>query len=125
MKDIKLLQVIPSLESGGAEQGTIDVANYIAEQGYESFVASRRGRMLNQLNRKGVKHIDLPVHSKNPFAMFQNVKRIKNIILNNKINLVHVRSRAPAWSLFYASKYGCKTVSTFHNVYGHQNMFKN
>ena len=73
MKDLKLLQVIPSLESGGAEQGTIDVANYIAEQGYESFVASRSGRMLNQLNRKSVKHLDLPVHSKNPFVMLQNV----------------------------------------------------
>ena len=80
MKDLKLLQVIPSLESGGAEQGTIDVANYIAEQGHESFVASRSGRMLNQLNRKGVKHLDLPVHSKNPLVMLQNAKRIKNII---------------------------------------------
>jgi len=124
MKDLKLLQVIPSLESGGAEQGTIDVANYIAEQGYESFVASKSGRMLNQLNRRSVKHIDLPVHSKNPFIMLQNAKRIKNIILNNKINLVHVRSRAPAWSVHFARGNLCRSISTFHNVYGHQNFLK-
>jgi len=66
MKNLKLLQVIPSLESGGTEQGAIDVANYIAEQGSESFVASNSGRMLNQLNRKSVQHLRLPVHSKNP-----------------------------------------------------------
>ena len=124
MKDLKLLQVIPSLESGGAEQGTIDVANYIAEQGSESFVASSGGRMLNQLNRKSVQHLHLPVHSKNPFVIFKNIKRIKNVILNNKINLVHVRSRAPAWSVHFACYNLCRSISTFHNVYGHQNFFK-
>ena len=124
MKDLKLLQIIPSLESGGTEQGTIDVANYIAEQGFESFVVSSGGRMLNQLNRKSVQHLHLPVHSKNPFVMFNNIKRIKNIILNNKINLVHVRSRAPAWSVHFACYNLCQSISTFHNVYGHQNFLK-
>jgi len=124
MKDLKLLQVIPSLESGGAEQGTIDVANYIAERGLASFVTSSSGRMLNQLNHKSVKHIHLPIHSKNPFVMFQNIKRIKNIILSNKINLVHVRSRAPSWSVHFACDNLCQSISTFHNVYGHQNFLK-
>ncbi len=124
MKDLRLLQVIPSLESGGAEQGTIDVANYIGEQGYRSFVDSRSGKMLNQLNRKNVKHLDLPVHSKNPFVILQNAKKIKNIILTNKINLVHVRSRAPAWSVHIACDNLCRSISTFHNVYGHQNFLK-
>ena len=73
MKDLKLLQIIPSLESGGTEQGTIDVANYIAEQGFESFVVSSGGRMINQLNRKSVQHLHLPVHSKNPFVIFNNI----------------------------------------------------
>ena len=124
MKNLKLLQVIPSLESGGTEQGAIDVANYIAEQGSESFVASNSGRMLNQLNRKSVQHLRLPVHSKNPYVIFKNIKRIKNIILNNKINLVHVRSRAPAWSTRFACYNLCRSISTFHNVYDHQNFLK-
>ena len=124
MKDLRLLQIVPSLESGGVEQGTVDVANYIAEKGFKSIVASRGGRMLAQFNQKGVQHINLPVHSKNPLVIFKNIKRIQNIILNNKINLVHVRSRAPAWSVHYAKKNFCQSVSTFHNVYGYQNLFK-
>ena len=124
MEDLKLLQIVPSLESGGVEQGTIDVANYIAEQGSKSYVASSGGRMLNQFNRRGVEHFSLPVNSKNPFFIFQNIKKIKNIIIKNNINLVHVRSRAPAWSTYYASKKICKSISTFHNVYGHQNSIK-
>ena len=124
MKELRLLQVLPSLKSGGVEQGTIDVANYIADKGFQSFVVSSGGRMLTQFNRSDVQHITLPVHSKNPLVIFQNIKRIKNIILKNKINLLHVRSRAPAWSAHYASKNICSSISTFHNVYGHQNLFK-
>ena len=124
MKDLKLLQVVPSLESGGVEQGTIDLANYISKKGYCSIVVSNGGRMLNQLNSKKVQHFKLPVHSKNPLIIYKNIKKIKKIILNNKINLVHVRSRAPSWSVYYASKNICRSVSTFHNVYGYQNLFK-
>ena len=124
MKDLRLLQIVPSLESGGVEQGTIDVANFIADNGYNSFITSNGGRMLALINKKNIKHINLPVHSKNPLIMFKNIKQIENIIKMNHINLVHVRSRAPAWSLFYASKYGCKTVSTFHNVYSSENFLK-
>ena len=83
MKDLRLLQVTPSLESGGVEQGTIDVANYIAEKGFQSIVVSSGGRMLGQLRQNQVKHFNLPVHSKNPLVIYQNIKKIKNIILNN------------------------------------------
>ena len=124
MKDLRLLQIVPSLESGGVEQGTIDVANYVADKGFCSIIASSGGRMLNLLHRKNIQHIYLPAQAKNPFVIFNNVKRIENIIKKNKINIVHVRSRAPAWSLHFAAKYGCTTVSTFHNIYGHQNFFK-
>ena len=124
MKELRLLQVVPSLESGGVEQGTIDLANYIAKQGFKSIVVSNGGRMLPFLNLKEVQHFKLPVHSKNPLIIFKNIKKIKKIILNNNINLVHVRSRAPSWSVRFASKNICRSVSTFHNVYGHQNLFK-
>ena len=75
MKDLRLLQIVPSLESGGAEQGTIDTANYIAEQSLPSIVVSNGGRLLVQLRRNKIKHIRLPVHSKNPLIIFQNIKR--------------------------------------------------
>ena len=64
MEDLKLLQIIPSLESGGAEQGAVDVANYIALKGLDSFIASSGGKMLPQLNRKQVCHFTLPLNSK-------------------------------------------------------------
>ena len=124
MKDLRLLQIVPSLESGGVEQGTIDVANYIAGKGFKSVIVSNGGKMITHLNNKIVNHINLPVHSKNPYVIFKNIKKIRKIILNNNINLIHVRSRAPAWSAYYANKKYCKSVSTFHNIYGHQNFLK-
>ena len=90
MEDLKLLQLIPSLESGGAEQGTIDVANYIASKGLESFIASSGGKMTSQLNRKQVRHISLPLQSKNIITMFANGNKLKEVIAKNNINLVHV-----------------------------------
>ena len=82
MEDLKLLQIIPSLESGGAEQGTVDVANYIASKGLNSFIASSGGIMLQQLNRTKVHHITLPLHSKNIFTMFRNIKKRKMKYIN-------------------------------------------
>ena len=124
MKELRLLQVVPSLESGGVEQGTIDLANYIGEKGCKSIVVSNGGRMLSHLNFKKVEHFKLSVHSKNPLIIYSNIRKLKKIILDNKINLIHVRSRAPSWSVRYASSNLCKSVSTFHNVYGHNNLFK-
>ena len=124
MKEIKLLQIVPSLESGGVEQGTIDVANYIAENGFISLVCSNGGRMLTMLNKKKAAHIKLPVNSKNPLVIYNNIKKIKKIIKKHKVNLVHVRSRAPAWSAYFASKNLCNLTSTFHNIYGNKNIFK-
>ena len=103
MKDLKLLQIVPSLESGGVEQGTVDVANYIASKGLDSFIVSSGGKMMQQLNRKKAHHITVPLYSKNIFTMFRNANKLKKVIEKNNINLVHVRSRAPAWILKYIS----------------------
>ena len=109
MKELRLLQIVPSLESGGVEQGTIDLANYIGEKGFKSIVVSNGGRMLSHLNFKKVEHFKLSVHSKNPFKIYSNIRKLKKIILSNKINLIHVRSRAPSWSVRYASSNFCKS----------------
>ena len=124
MKDLKLLQIVPSLESGGVEQGTVDVANYLASKRLNSFIISNGGKMLMQLDKKYVHHINLPLYSINIFTMFNKAKKIQNIIKNNNINLVHVRSRGPAWIVKFILNKKFKTVSTFHNVYGHQNFVK-
>jgi len=124
MKDFNLLQIIPSLDSGGAEQGTIDLANLIGEKNIGSFVVSNGGRLTTHLRKDKVKHFNLPVHSKNFFKMPKIAKKIKKIITKNKINIVHVRSRAPAWMLTMIKNKNFKTVSTFHNIYNSQNFIK-
>ncbi|PPR47587.1 MAG: D-inositol-3-phosphate glycosyltransferase [Alphaproteobacteria bacterium MarineAlpha5_Bin9] len=123
MKELRLLQVLPALESGGVEEGTIDVANFLAARGYNNYILSNGGRLVSFLNKQKVKHISLPVQSKNPFTIFRNIFKIKKIIKDNNINLVHVRSRAPAWSVMFATKNLCVSVSSFHNVFNY-NLFK-
>ena len=109
MKNFNLLQIVPSLESGGVEQGTIDVANFLGEKDLGSFIVSNGGNMLTLLNSKKTKHIKLPVHSKNILAMPFIARKLNQTIKDNKINIVHVRSRAPAWFLQFIQDKKFKT----------------
>lgn len=124
MKKFNLLQILPALNSGGVEQGTIDVANKIAEENNKNTIISNGGAMLKFLNKKYVTHYTLPVHSKNFLKTPFIAHKINKIIKENNINILHVRSRAPAWLLPFINKKNITTVSTFHNVYGNQNYFK-
>ena len=124
MKKFNLLQILPSLNSGGVEQGTVDIANYLAKNKNNNLIISSGGKMLSYINKKYVHHYELPVHSKNFLKMPLIAKKINKIIEENNINILHVRSRAPAWLLPYINKKKLTSVSTFHNVYGHQNFVK-
>ncbi|MCF8495499.1 MAG: glycosyltransferase family 4 protein [Alphaproteobacteria bacterium] len=93
-----ILQIIPELGPGGAEQGCIDVAEAIAAAGGQAIVVSNGGPRVHELSRLGAQHISLPVHSKNPLVMWQNVRKLKALIRDHGVNIVHARSRAPAWS---------------------------
>ena len=124
MKKFNLMQIVPALDSGGVEQGTIDLANYIAQQENKNIIISNGGGMLPYLNNNFVSHYKLPVHSKNFFNMPFVARKINSIIRENNINILHVRSRAPAWILPYIYKKKITTVSTFHNVYGNENILK-
>ena len=124
MKNFNLLQIIPSLDSGGAEQGTVDVANFIGEKDMGSFIVSNGGDMLKLLNRRKTSHFKLPVHSKNILTMPFIANKLSKIISDKDINIVHFRSRFPAWYLRFIRNKKFKTVSTFHNVYRSQNFFK-
>ncbi len=115
-----VLQVLPSLETGGGgvERGAVDVAIAVAESGARSLVVSHGGDMVRELERAKVTHFQLPLHSKNPWTILVNIGRLEKIIRENKVDIVHARSRAPAWSAFYAAKrVGAHFVTTFHGTY--------
>ena len=117
---VTILQVLPALGgSGGVERGTVEVAGCITKHGWRSLVASNGGERVYQLKRAGAEHFELPLHSKNPLTMYANITRLARLIRTENIDLVHVRSRAPAWSVYFACKRtGAGYVTTFHGTYG-------
>ena len=121
MEDSKqkvILQIIPSLESGGVERGTIDIAKSLKKQNFIPIVISSGGILTYDLKEAKITHFELNVKTKNPFTIFFNIKKIENIINENKVDIVHVRSRAPMWSAYYAcKKTQTKLVSTIHGTY--------
>ena len=124
-KKIKVLQVIPKLGYGGAETGCYDLAHYLSEQDCRSFIATSGGELLKYVKKNKVKVFKLPVHSKNPILILINTILISLILIFHNINIVHARSRAPAWSCFFAAKLtGRKFVTTFHGTYNFGNKFK-
>ncbi|WP_415295109.1 glycosyltransferase family 4 protein [Candidatus Pelagibacter sp. Uisw_113] len=123
--ELKVLQVIPKLGYGGAETGCYDLAHYLPENNCSSYIVTSGGELLKFIDRKKVKVIKLPVHSKNPFLMLFNSIALIFIILLNNISIVHARSRAPAWSCLLATKITRrKFVTTFHGTYNFKNSFK-
>ena len=122
---LKVLQVIPRLGYGGAETGCYDLAHYLYEQKCKSYIVTSGGELLQYVNKKKVKVIRLPVHSKNPLLIIFNTAAIALLILFFNISIVHARSRAPAWSCYYATKVTrCKFATTFHGTYNFKNSIK-
>jgi len=123
--NLKVLQVIPKLGYGGAETGCYDIAHYLPENDCESYIATSGGELLKFIDKKKVKIIKLPVHSKNPLIIFINFLALIWVILINNISIVHARSRAPAWSCLLAAKItGRKFVTTFHGTYNFNSKIK-
>jgi glycosyltransferase involved in cell wall biosynthesis len=123
--ELKVLQVIPKLGYGGAETGCYDLAHYLPENNCSSYIVTSGGELLKFIDRKKVKVIKLPVHSKNPFLILFNSIALIFIILLNNISIVHARSRAPAWSCLLATKITRrKFVTTFHGTYNFKSPFK-
>ena len=123
--ELKVLQVIPKLGYGGAETGCYDLAHYLPENNCSSYIVTSGGELLKFIDKKKVKVIKLPVHSKNPLLMLFNSIALIFIILLNNISIVHARSRAPAWSCLIATKITRrKFVTTFHGTYNFKNTVK-
>ena len=122
---IKILQVIPKLGYGGAETGCFDLAHYLHEHNCKSYIVTSGGPLLKYINKKKVKIIRLPVQSKNPILIFLNSILLTLIIFFLNVDIVHARSRAPAWSCLIATKLTRrKFVTTFHGTYNFKSVLK-
>lgn len=114
-----VLQILPELNQGGVELGTIQIAEALTSAELENYVASQGGRMEHLLTNLGVKHFTLPLKSKNPITIIKNAYKLAKIIREKGINIIHARSRAPAWSAYIAAqKTGIHYLTTFHGTYG-------
>ncbi len=123
--NINVLQVIPRLGYGGAETGCYDIAHYLPENNCKSFIVTSGGELTKFIDKKKVRLIKLPVHSKNPLLIFVNAIILVGIILFFNISIVHARSRAPAWSCLLATKLTRrKFVTTFHGTYNFSGKLK-
>jgi len=115
---VNILQILPELNVGGVETGTLDLAKYLVVKGHKSVVVSNGGTMVEQLQAEGSKHYALPVHKKNLLTAYQCVARLVRIIREEKIDIVHARSRVPAWIAFFACrKTEAHFLTTCHGYY--------
>ncbi|MFM9860066.1 glycosyltransferase family 4 protein [Pseudoxanthobacter sp. M-2] len=113
-----VLQILPSLETGGAERTAVDVAAALVMAGHRAIVASEGGRMVAELEAAGAEHLVFPAATKNPLAMALNIGRLAAIVRRESVDLLHARSRAPAWvALAAARRTGVPFVTTYHGAY--------
>lgn len=112
---LTILQVIPNMGAGGAEQTTVDVTAALTKAGHKAIIVSNGGPRVIELQRAGGLHIEMPVHSKNPFMIWKNAGRLKRLIREHQVDIIHARSRAPAWSALKAARdTGIKFLTTCH-----------
>jgi glycosyltransferase involved in cell wall biosynthesis len=120
-----ILQVLPALDGGGVERGTIEIATAIARAGGVALVASAGGRLVAELERAGARHVTVPLATKNPLGIWRNAQRLAELIQAKAVDIVHARSRAPAWSaLVAARRTGVHFLTTYHGTYSEDLPFK-
>ena len=113
-----VLQVLPRLETGGVERGTLEIAHALKNAGWTPLVVSGGGAMANDLTRAGIEHITMSVYSKNPFVIRKNARALAKLIRKRNVDIIHARSRAPAWSAKMAADMtGIPFLTTFHGAY--------
>jgi glycosyltransferase involved in cell wall biosynthesis len=126
LDSVTILQVLPAMGAGGGvERGTVEIADAITAQGGRALVVSNGGDGVHEIKRAGAEHIRLPVHSKNPLVMYANIQRLADLMKAEGVDIIHARSRAPAWSAYFAAKRaGIPLVTTFHGTYTAGNALK-
>lgn len=120
-----ILQVLPSLVTGGVERGTVEITEAVARSGGRALVASAGGPMVEAIERAGGRHISLPLHAKEPFGIWRNARRLEALIRSERVEIVHARSRAPAWSAWLACRRTrAHFITTYHGTYNEDLPFK-
>ena len=120
-----IVQLVPSLETGGAERTAVDVAAALRREGWGAVVASQGGRLVGALEEAGATHVLLPLDTKNPLAIWRNAARIEATAREHGAALIHARSRGPAWSgLIAARRAGLPFVTTYHGAYNQRGRLK-
>jgi glycosyltransferase involved in cell wall biosynthesis len=119
MPEATILQAVPRLDAGGSEQAAVEIAEALTRAGATALVATEGGRMATAITEGGGEIIPLPVASKNPLTILANARRLARLIEERSVDLVHARSRAPAWSAFLAARSTRRPfVTTYHGAYG-------
>lgn len=115
---MNILQILPSLDVGGVETGTIDLARYLVSHGHKAIVVSGPGRLVKELDQIGARHYALPVGKKSLFNIISMVRSLRNIIRSEDIDIVHARSRVPAIIAYFACRAtGRIFITTAHGYY--------
>jgi glycosyltransferase involved in cell wall biosynthesis len=123
--NVTVLQVLPSLITGGVERGTIEITQAVAAAGWRALVASAGGRLEPAVKAAGGRHLTLPLDRRDPLTVWRNAARLASMIRREAVAIVHARSRAPAWSAWLACRRtGAHFVTTYHGVYGEDLPFK-
>jgi glycosyltransferase involved in cell wall biosynthesis len=118
MAKLTILQVVPRLDTGGSEQATVEIAEALTRADASALVATEGGRLATAVESAGGEIVELPLASKNPITMLANAQRLARLVEARGVDLVHARSRAPAWSAFFAARRtGRPFVTTFHGAY--------
>src|SRR5690242_20198901 len=120
-----VLQVLPALVSGGVERGTLEIAAALRAVGWRALVASAGGPLVPQLEALGATHVTLPLKAKSPLRLLRNARALEEVIRRERVAIVHARSRAPAWSAYFAARRtGAHFVTTYHGTYNEGLPFK-
>jgi len=123
---LTVVQILPALESGGVERGTLEVGKYLVEQGHRSIVISAGGRLVEQLQGEGSEHFTWEVGRKSPYTLLRYVGRLRRFLRDENVDILHVRSRMPAWVGYLAwrgmdPKRRPRFVTTVHGLYSVNN----
>lgn len=124
---MRVLQVLPALNDGGVERGTVELARSLGAEGVENWVVSGGGRLVGAVTAAGATHVTMPVGAKSPLSVWRNARRLAALVDACGIDIIHARSRVPAWAGYLAARRARRRpvfLTTFHGVYGHGSSLK-
>src|SRR6056297_1675228 len=117
-RPLTILQVVPRLDTGGVERGTLEIVEAIVAAGGRALVATEGGQMVPRVERAGGEIFEMNVATKNPLSLWQNAGLLARLIREDRVDVVHARSRAPAWSACWAARRTRSAfVTTYHGTY--------